>query len=891
MNIKRVLYGYLLFVMMFFANAANSKYSIIPKPALVQNKSGNFLLTNKVAIMGDEALKNEIGLLKAQLKQSTGIRFKKSGSKRIQLSIDPALAEKSDSAYRLAVTTEGITLKGASAAGVFYGCQSLLQLLPPAVYSSKVDKKQKWQIPCVVIEDQPRFKWRGMHLDVGRHFMPVKFIKKFIDQLAIVKMNTLHLHLTEDHGWRIEIKKYPKLTQLGSKRKQTMIHPDKRIPGRPIYDGKPHGGFYTQKELKDLVAYAAERHITIMPEIELPGHSQAALTAYPEFGCTGEKLELKCEPGVSPHLYNVNDETFEFLENILTEVFEIFPSKYIHIGGDEAPKGQWKNSPVAQAKIKELGLKDEDELQSWFINRIGKFLKENGRQLVGWQEIMHGGTPENAVVMPWMNIQSGFKAANSGHDVVIATTYPNYFDSKQSTEPSEPPALMNGPFTLAKVYNQTFDFKQIKKDKQKHILGAQGQLWTEYMPTPSVVEYQAFPRVLALAEAVWTPLKGKNFGDFKSRLQNHGKRMKIQGVNYRYIDSPEAAKWKEKDFKKGYVEFSYESISNLEDLFIKITQYPSKSNLAVEKVEVIVDSKVLASDEHYGTTASKGLRNIYRLKLKKLKKLKNFKVRVTGKIVGDKGVSGLIFAHQGREAWKYRAEKIKSPTLPVGYWDTISAGKRTRVTFDATPFLKKRGPYMVTFKHTDGKGQITVKSVELIQSGGAIDTCRHETVITEANARNGYLVKVNNNRKKTYLRVTLDGPAVDSNGYIYISPVSVFRRVKNVITWKPENLQKNFAESQFDVGDLIKEPGKYSVKFNYQRGGNGLDINNVSLVKGDTVLCSDKHVGFTGGQPKKNEYILEVKELEDSKGLKIYANVRGAGGIDSHGDVTITKIQ
>lgn len=442
------------------------------------------------------------------------------GGVPLKLRLDPSL-DGGPEAYRLLVRPDEIVLTGATPAGVFYALQTLRQLVSGT-----------GPIECVDIVDAPRFGWRGALVDVGRHFMPIPDLRRFIDAMARYKLNVLHLHLTEDQGWRIEIKKYPRLTEVGSIRKETMAgHYEEQR-----FDGKPHGGFYTQDELRDLVAYAAERFVTIVPEIELPGHSQAAIAAYPELGCTGEQLEVRTAWGVSENIYNPSAATLRFLEDVLDEVLDIFPSTFIHIGGDEAPKVQWKASPVAQARMKEFGLKDEDELQSWFIGHFGTYLAARGRRLIGWDEILEGGLPADATVMSWRGEEGGIAAAKAGHDVVMAPHPYVYFDQYQSRDKAAEPVGIGGYTNLRKVYDYEPVPSELTEKEAKHVLGAQGELWTEYIPTPSQLEYMAFPRLLALAEVLWTPADRKDFESFWKRVNADLPRLAAQGVNYRKLD-------------------------------------------------------------------------------------------------------------------------------------------------------------------------------------------------------------------------------------------------------------------------------------------------------------------------------------------------------------------
>ena len=399
-------------------------------------------------------------------------------------------------AYSLAVNENNVQLTANHPMGLFHGVQTIRQLLPPEIELrsySEVPNGVKWTIPSVTIEDNPRFAYRGMHLDVGRHFMPVEFVKKYIDLLVLHKMNTFHWHLTEDQGWRIEIKKYPKLTEIGAWRDSTLIG----NYGSGRYDNIRYGGFYTQDEIRDVVQYATDRFITVIPEIELPGHASAALAAYPEFGCTDLNLSYKVQStwGIFPEIFCPTDETFSFLKDVLTEVINLFPGTFIHIGGDEAMKDHWKVSKIAQDVIKREGLKDEHELQSYFIHQFDKFLTEKGRRLLGWDEILEGGLAPGATVMSWRGENGGIAAARLGHDAIMSPTGYAYLDYYQSDDRQNEPIAIGGFLPLEKVYNYDPIPAELESELHHHILGAQANVWTEYMKTPAKVEYMAFPRM------------------------------------------------------------------------------------------------------------------------------------------------------------------------------------------------------------------------------------------------------------------------------------------------------------------------------------------------------------------------------------------------------------
>ena len=418
--------------------------------------------------------------------------------------------------YELNVDGEGIEVRASQFPGFLYALQSLGQLLPAAVYGTEPAPDAAWEVPCVKIADAPRFAYRGMHLDVARHFFSVDEVKRYIDVMAIHKLNTLHWHLTDDQGWRIEIKRYPELTAVGSIRKATVVRKE-----WGTYDDTPYGGFYTQDEIRDVVEYAADRGVTVIPEIDLPGHMLAALTAYPELGCTGGPYEVWGRWGVADDvLCPGREKTFEFLEGVLTEVMELFPSEYIHIGGDECPKVRWEKCPRCQAKIRQLGLKDDGEhtaehyLQSYVTDRIGKFLAQHGRRIIGWDEILEGRAPSDAVVMSWRGSEGGIAAAKLGHDVIMTPNSHFYFDYYQSLDTDAEPFGIGGYIPMEQVYSYDPAFPELKPEQQKHILGVQANLWTEYVLSDEHLEYMLLPRLAALSEVQWCQPETKDWNRF-----------------------------------------------------------------------------------------------------------------------------------------------------------------------------------------------------------------------------------------------------------------------------------------------------------------------------------------------------------------------------------------
>ena len=418
--------------------------------------------------------------------------------------------------YELNVDGEGIEVRASQFPGFLYALQSLEQLLPAAVYGTEPAPDAAWEVPCVKIADAPRFAYRGMHLDVARHFFSVDEVKRYIDVMAIHKLNTLHWHLTDDQGWRIEIKRYPELTAVGSIRKATVVRKE-----WGTYDGTPYGGFYTQDEIRDVVKYAADRGVTVIPEIDLPGHMLAALTAYPELGCTGGPYEVWGRWGVADDvLCPGREKTFEFLEGVLTEVMELFPSEYIHIGGDECPKVRWEKCPRCQAKIRQLGLKDDGEhtaehyLQSYVTDRIGKFLAQHGRRIIGWDEILEGRAPSDAVVMSWRGSEGRIAAAKLGHDVIMTPNSHFYFDYYQSLDTDAEPFGIGGYIPMEQVYSYDPAFPELTPEQQKHILGVQANLWTEYVLSDEHLEYMLLPRLAALSEVQWCLSETKDWNRF-----------------------------------------------------------------------------------------------------------------------------------------------------------------------------------------------------------------------------------------------------------------------------------------------------------------------------------------------------------------------------------------
>ncbi|HET9059913.1 MAG TPA: beta-N-acetylhexosaminidase [Acidimicrobiales bacterium] len=439
--------------------------------------------------------------------------------------------------YRLASTPTGVRIEASEAAGAFYGTRTLLQLLPPDLLrAAPVGKSPEvLEVPGLRVEDRPRFAWRGMGLDVSRHYMPKHFILRLVDLAALHKLNTLHLHLTDDQGWRIQIDKYPRLTAVGAWRRESPLghYRDART------DGTPHGGFYTKADLAEIVAYAAARFVNVVPEIDMPGHMRAAIAAYPELGNTGEQLEVFTNWGISEDVLNMQDSTVRFCTDVLEEVMGVFPSRYIHIGGDECPTRQWETSPRARARASELGLGGPEHLQGWFTSQIGRFLADHGRALVGWDEILDAGAPQNALITVWRGeeaLRVALTAARTGHDVVMAPEPWAYFDWSYADDPREPVAIRPA-ISVEKAYSFEPVPEGLEREHAERVIGAQCQLWTEYVNTPAHAEYMYFPRVCAFSEKLWSPAAA-GWDDFEQRLGVHLRRLAAMGVNYRPLDGP-----------------------------------------------------------------------------------------------------------------------------------------------------------------------------------------------------------------------------------------------------------------------------------------------------------------------------------------------------------------
>lgn len=511
----------LLLLLLVLGCHAQQSIQIIPEPVSVTTAPGVFKTGRELAVYTDDPLL--LPILQEMLAM-TGTHMRPVPDRKVaklEISLIKTFAAEPEGKYTLVVTPDHVLIQASQSAGLFYGVQSFLQLMV----------NNNLTIPSCTITDYPRFTWRGLHLDVCRHFFPPEFVKRYIDLMARYKFNRFHWHLTEDQGWRIEIKKYPKLQEVAAYRKETLIGHYSDEPHK--FDGTRYGGYYTQEEIREIVAYAAQRHVTIVPEIEMPGHSLAALSAYPQLGCTGGPYEAATLWGVFDDVYCAGkEETFTFLQDVLDEVITLFPGTYVHVGGDECPKERWKKCPHCQKRMKDENLKDEHELQSYFIQRMEKYLNSKGKQIIGWDEILEGGLAPNATVMSWRGESGGIAAARSGHDVVMSPGFALYFDHYQSQGKPEPLAI-GGWTPLRKVYEYDPLPATLTDAEAKHILGAQANVWTEYIQAMPQVEYMVYPRALALAEVVWSPKEKRNWDTFAAKFRTHFRYLGLNHVNFR----------------------------------------------------------------------------------------------------------------------------------------------------------------------------------------------------------------------------------------------------------------------------------------------------------------------------------------------------------------------
>ncbi len=634
--------------------AINAAPAIVPAPSRIRETKGEFTLSSQTNLIQVGSGKTA-SYAAREIEKFAGFRLRQSraAGSSIVFAIDKDLKSLGKEGYRLSVQPDRVEITAPEEAGLFYGFQTFRQLLPTQAYSPTPVKGVKWTVPCVEIEDAPRFSWRGSMLDVSRHFMPKERVKRWLDLMAIHKQNTFHWHLTDDQGWRIEIKKYPKLTEVGGFRKETIIG---RQPGRREdfrFDGTPHGGFYTQDDVREIVAYAAERHITIVPEIEMPGHAQAAIAAYPELGNLSTKLDVFTYWGVNPNVFNPSDQTIAFLKDVLDEVITLFPGEFIHVGGDECPKDQWKTSEVAQAQMKKHGLKDEHELQSWFIKQMDTHLEAKGRRLIGWDEILEGGLAPGATVMSWRGSEGGIAAAKAGHDVVMAPNTHCYLDYGQSRNTANEPVVIGGFLPLDKVYSFDPVPAGFSAEEAKRVLGAQGNLWTEYIRDSHKAEYMAFPRLIALAEVTWSERRNRDYDNFIERLGTHLQRLDEMQVNYRRLDDGvnpllgvDVAGWKTGDLSNDFAVKTFpiqEGIKGAGSYRITFQYISGGHRCDIEWVELLLNGQVAARVDQLGITGLFDRDNVYRVDLKEIPAGAKIELRANMRGAGGGDSNGRIY--------------------------------------------------------------------------------------------------------------------------------------------------------------------------------------------------------------------------------------------------------
>lgn len=639
--------------------------AIVPEPQKMEIKEGQFHLGSATRIDVDEASGITGEYLISKLRPATGyalaLHTNDSELKDvIQLTTKGAKSDLGPEGYELDVAPDHVSIKATTQAGLFYGVQTLLQLFPPQIFSASATNAV-WEIPYALhIEDKPRFPWRGFMLDVSRHFFSKDEVERVLDEMALHKLNMFHWHLTDDQGWRIEIKKYPKLTEVGAWRKQSALelpagdtthHPEGHV--HPAWDVAPasafgpngrYGGFYTQEQIREVVAYAAARHITIVPEIEMPGHCIAALAAYPELSCDGGNYSPNAIAGVNRGVFCVgNDNVFQFLDNVLLEVFQLFPGKYVHLGGDEVnhavKEATWGKSASCLAIMKSQGFTNLDQLQGWFTGKMGKFVSDHGKVMLGWSEIAEAPLPANAVVMDWVG--GAMQAANDGHDVVMSPTAFCYLDHYPSLDTAEEPLGIGGYLPLQKVYSFDPIPAALPPDRDSRILGGQGNLWTEYIPSLARVEYMAFPRLCALAEVDWSPKNARDWQDFSRRLKIHEQRLDELGVNYRRDLAVKIGEWTAAELTNSAgvnLEWDVTPQVNAAGQYRLIFEHATGGGLFIKSVSLLENGKEVASDPHNGYAARNPSKVVYVLNLPAVSANAKYTVRAAvsgGRSSGD----------------------------------------------------------------------------------------------------------------------------------------------------------------------------------------------------------------------------------------------------------------
>lgn len=764
MKLKIIGMSFFLLTAMCLANE-----TVLPVPQKMVVDDGAFKITPDTRIYTDTAAQSNGEFLAARLRKSTGYKIAVatgalSGNVPGDILVTAANAKATlgPEGYELSVSTNSIVIRAPEQAGCFYGVQTLLQLLPPEIFATQTVAGANWTVPCVQVEDQPRFKWRGMMLDVSRHFFNKEEIKEVLDLLALHKINTFHWHLVDDQGWRIEIKKYPRLTEGGAWRKDIGFGLDPKSSTAYGPDGR-YGGFYTQDDIREVVEYAAARHITVVPEIEMPGHSGAALSAYPEFSCEGKPLgELGA--GIHRGVYCAGcDETFLFIENILTEVMALFPSQYIHIGGDEVPKDNWKKCAACQARIKTEGLKDEHELQSYFVRRIEKFINAQGRTLIGWSEILQGGLAPNATVMDW--IGGAEEATAAGHDVVMSPNTECYFNHCQSQERNLEPKAQGRFLPLRRAYAYEPVSAGLDPTLQHHVLGVQGNLWAEYIASLNHLEYMMFPRLSALAEVAWSPKEARNWDCFYRRLQTQLQRFDLLGVNYRRDPSVIIGEWSPAQVAATGSKLEYDITRRVVaagNYSVSMDYTSGKDGIRIASVALLEDGREISRDVHNGIAAKdKTTDAVYKLELSEYKKNARYTIRIQA--TGDSA---------GSVTWRLQSTEEKAAAVVVGQWTPSQiTTNRVALTWDVTKQFAAPG-CQVSLNYARGKHGLKLISAALLEDGREVARDVHDGFTGTRSQNKVYTLKLPLRKadSKYAVRVQVEGHGgTDSFGNVTVS--------------------------------------------------------------------------------------------------------------------------
>lgn len=876
---------------------------VIPRPVLEKDGTGAELMdfkSLKPALPFDFAwpveapgsLQNEKALLEDFFTRDLGSRKGTAiGAAKgfvLSLSIDESLPREG---YRLVIDKDGMRITGGSAAGVFYGIQTFKQM---AIVQRS---KGHHSLPAMVIEDAPVCEWRGAMLDTARHYMPKEFIKKFIDVIALYKMNRLHWHLVDSEAWRLEIKKYPKLVEVaeGFPTEYPSEDPtNKSRPARFMYGDFHGGGYFTQEDVREIVAYAKARHVEIMPEIEFPGHAMAALTAYPEFGTTGKVPTVKSNH--SPDLIAPNEKGIGFVKDVLDETMELFPFDMIHFGGDEAPKVQWKESAEVQAKIKELGLKDENQLQAWMFNELAAHIKKKGKRPVGWEEIMHDHNLEtltkDAVVTPWLSAANAIKSANAGLGVIHSQTGVFYLDSWQTNSPADNWTLYRGPLTLKRIYDFNLFPEGLTDEGKKNIYGATGYLWSELMTKPEHVEYQGFPRLTAIAELTWTPDARKDYDDYYERLVDHTAVLDAYKVNYRYIDPLPSGTWSAGELKRDSfdIELNDRMVAQAAgEMVVSLDYTGGASGLEIKKVQLLQNGKVLATDEHDGFTGSKSQDNTYRLKFDERQK-GPFSLRVThANRDGKQGSEGKVTVFTGKGLELFDPRNFAGGDYPSASWttgDTKSPVSSIRIPMDG--IVLKAGPHELIVDLKQAKAPVKVGRAKVMGSGktGSMFT---ETATLDDTSTIAILpmdIKQSDLKAGYSIILEVKSPQPSSGDVRVRATRDLPKDGEGLFAWKPE---------LFDTGLIIAyargvkatKDGAMKIQFNFKGGSHGLDINSVQLIRDGAVIAQSSRKGFAGGQPRDNVYMLESPQIKAGGSYNLRVSMSGSGGTNTSGQIAV----